>query len=135
MNNIKRNPCRISVIMPACNAGKFVSEAIQSILNQSFPDFEFIIIDDSSTDDTWEIILSFKDNRIIALQNPRKIGQYPTRNRGIQMSKGKYIAMMDADVISFANPAIELNSLEELIKVSEMSPERLATYINTWEWL
>ena len=90
----------ISVIMPAYNAGLFISEAISSILNQTFTDFEFIIIDDYSTDDSWDFIQSFSDERMITLRNEKNKGTYPTRNLGIKMSKGKYMAVMDADDIA-----------------------------------
>lgn len=98
----KENPL-ISVVMPAYNSEKYISEAIESILNQSFKDFEFIIIDDGSTDRTWEIIQSFANNdgRIIALRNEENINVARTRNKGILMARGKYIATMDADDISY----------------------------------
>ena len=68
-NNKNKKPL-ISVIMPVYNVEAFVSEAIDSILNQTYTDFEFIIIDDASTDDhTWDIVRSYTDKRIICLQN------------------------------------------------------------------
>lgn len=96
----KNNFCAISVIMPVHNAEKFVSEAISSILNQTFADFEFIIIDDGSTDNSWDIIQSFADDRIIAVRNAANRGTYPSRNIGIRLMKGKYMAVMDADDIA-----------------------------------
>ena len=68
------NP-KISVLMPAYNAEKYIAEAIESILNQTFKDFEFIIIDDCSTDRTWEIIQKYSkiDNRIVALRNEKNL--------------------------------------------------------------
>jgi glycosyltransferase involved in cell wall biosynthesis len=93
------NP-RISVIMPVYNAGLYVREAIQSILDQTFSDFEFIIIDDGSDDDTLQIIESFKDYRINILKNPSNIGNYPSRNIGLNIAKGKYICVMDADDVA-----------------------------------
>ena len=89
--------------MPAYNAEKYISEAIKSILNQTFKDFEFIIIDDGSTDRTWEIIQKYakKDKRIIALKNERNSKICKTLNRGIKIAKGKYIARMDADDWSY----------------------------------
>ena len=92
-------PC-ISVVMPVYNAGKFVREAIQSILDQSYPFFEFIIINDGSTDNSLEIIQSFTDNRIKILSNPTNIGNYPSRNKGMGIAKGKYIYVMDADDVA-----------------------------------
>lgn len=98
----KQKYCLISVVMPVHNSEKYVSEAILSILNQTFFDFEFIIIDDDSTDRTWEIIQTFSDNRIVAMRNERNIGNYPSRNRGIQKARGTYIAVMDGDDIALS---------------------------------
>lgn len=95
----------ISVIMPAYNAEKYIAKAIQSILDQTYTNYELIIIDDASTDNTWEIIQSFKrkDRRIVTLRNKinQKLGT--SLNKCILKSKGKYIARMDADDWSFLN--------------------------------
>ena len=100
MNSCKVDNSSISVIMPVYNAEKFVSDAIKSILSQSFTDFEFIIIDDGSTDHSWDVVQSFSDNRMITVRNENNRGTYPTRNLGMKMAKGKYIAVMDADDIA-----------------------------------
>lgn len=94
----KDNPL-VSVVMPAYNAEKYISEAIESILNQTFKDFEFIIVDDASTDGTWGIIQKYaeKDPRIVAVKNEKNIRVARTRNRGIEKAIGKYVANMDAD--------------------------------------
>ncbi|MEO0132855.1 MAG: glycosyltransferase [candidate division WOR-3 bacterium] len=88
--------------MPAYNAEKYISEAIESILNQTFKDFEFIIVDDASTDKTWEIIQEYarKDERIKSLKNDINMKIAKTLNYGIQHASGLYIARMDADDIS-----------------------------------
>ncbi len=86
--------------MPVFNGEKYVDEAIRSILNQTFTDFEFIIIDDCSTDRTAEIVLLYKDPRILLLRNDKNEGNYPARNRGNEIAGGKYICVMDADDIS-----------------------------------
>ncbi len=91
---------KVSVIMPVYNGEKYLREAIDSILNQTFSDFEFIIINDASKDNTEEIIKSYKDNRIIYLKNEKNLGVAGTLNRGIDIAKGEYIARMDADDIS-----------------------------------
>lgn len=98
---MKNNP-RISVIMAACNAEKYISEAIESILNQDFKDFELIIINDGSTDNTLRIIKSCieKDKRIILIDNKENIYATKSMNRGIKIARGKYIAIQDADDIS-----------------------------------
>lgn len=87
----------ISVIMPTYNAEKYVGEAIESVLKQSFDDFEFIIVDDSSTDSTLKIINSYDDKRIKLIQNEHNfIGSL---NIGLDASNSKYVARMDADDI------------------------------------
>jgi glycosyltransferase involved in cell wall biosynthesis len=90
----------ISVLMPVYNGEKFVAEAIESILNQSYTNFEFIIINDGSEDLTENIILSYKDNRILYVKNEINIKLIKTLNKGIDLAKGEYIARMDADDIS-----------------------------------
>ncbi len=96
------NSVKLSVVMPACNAEQYISEAIESILYQTFKDFEFVIIDDASIDNTWTIIQKHarNDNRIIPLKNKDNLKLSRTLNKGIAVSKGKYIARMDADDIS-----------------------------------
>ncbi len=90
----------ISVVMPAYNAERFIDEAIRSILDQTFEDFEFIIINDGSKDKTEEIILSHPDPRIIYLKNDGNKGLSYSFNKGVSAAQGKYIARMDADDIS-----------------------------------
>jgi glycosyltransferase involved in cell wall biosynthesis len=90
----------ISVIMPVLDCEEFVGTAIESILCQSFQDFEFIIIDDGSTDKSREIISSYCDKRILLLKNKANLGNYSSRNMGIERARGKYICVMDADDIS-----------------------------------
>jgi len=91
---------KVSVIMPAYNAEKYIAEAIDSILGQTFGDFEFIILNDCSADRTEEIILSYDDPRIVYLQNEGNLGVAATLNKGLAAVKGEYIARMDADDIS-----------------------------------
>ena len=88
--------------MPVYNPGIHLIWAIESILNQTFVDFEFIIVDDASTDNSWKIIKSFakKDNRIIPLKNKINLGVSLTSNIAISQARGKYIARMDSDDIS-----------------------------------
>ncbi len=89
----------ISVILPVYNATAFLKPAIQSILDQTFGDFELLIINDGSTDDSEKEILSFKDERINYLANTTNHGLVYSLNLGIEKSRGKYIARMDADDI------------------------------------
>ena len=91
----------ISVVMPVYNAEKFVTKAIESVLNQTYENFEFIIINDGSSDKTPEIIQTYKnrDERIVVLTNVNNRGIYISRNLGLDAAQGKYIAVMDADDI------------------------------------
>ena len=91
--------------MPVYNGSSYLNYSIESILNQTYRNFEFIIIDDQSLDNTSEIIQKFSssDGRIIFLQNGIRLGLAASLNRGINISKGEYIARMDADDISFNN--------------------------------
>lgn len=93
----------VSVLLPAYNAENYISIAIESILKQTYTQFELIIIDDFSTDKTASIIKEFKkkDKRIVFFQNKKNLKLSKTLNKGIEMAKGKYIARMDADDWSF----------------------------------
>lgn len=91
---------KVSVIMPAYNAEKYIGEAIESILTQTYSDFEFIIINDGSVDGTEKIINSYKDARIIYMANEKNMGIIVTLNKGLKIASGEYIVRMDADDIS-----------------------------------
>lgn len=93
----------ISVVMPCYNAEKYLSSAIESILAQSLQDFELIIINDGSTDNSHQEILRHKDSRIKYVPFSRNIGNYPARNAGMAIAKGKYVCVMDADDIAYEN--------------------------------
>jgi glycosyltransferase involved in cell wall biosynthesis len=90
---------RITVLMPVYNGEKYLREAIDSMLLQTFRDFEFLIIDDGSTDRSVEIIKSYTDPRIW-LHNENNLGIIATLNKGINLAHGEYIARMDSDDIS-----------------------------------
>lgn len=91
---------KLSVLMPVYNAEKFLAEAIESILTQTFTDFEFLIIDDGSTDSSLSIIRSYTDPRIRLVQNEQNLGISATLNKGIELAASDLIARMDADDIS-----------------------------------
>jgi Glycosyltransferases involved in cell wall biogenesis len=93
----------LTVVMSVYNGEKYLKEAIQSILKQTFADFNFLIINDGSTDLSREIILSFKDNRIKLIDNKKNIGLTRSLNKALNLAEGKYIARMDADDISKPN--------------------------------
>jgi glycosyltransferase involved in cell wall biosynthesis len=90
----------ISVLMPAFNAEKYIGAAITSILNQTFSDFELIIIDDGSTDNTESIISNFNDHRILLYKNNKNQGLPEALNCGIALATAPILARMDADDIS-----------------------------------
>lgn len=94
---------KVSVIMPVYNAKKYLNKAIDSILNQTYTDFEFIIIDDASSDGSQEIVKSYSDPRIRFYINEKNMGVAATLNRGIEIARGEYIARMDSDDISLPN--------------------------------
>lgn len=90
---------KVTVLMPVYNVCKFVQESIQSVLQQSFTGFEFIVIDDGSSDDTVAKVQSFQDERIRLVKNDNNIGVARTLNRGLDLARGEYVARMDADDI------------------------------------
>jgi len=110
---MKEGTPKISVVMPVYNAETYLNDAIKSILQQTFIDFEFIIINDGSTDNSHNIIESFSDNRIVYLNNAVNQGIVAALNAGVNVSKGKYFARMDADDISMPNRLYEQYSFLE----------------------
>lgn len=94
------NTPKISVLMPTYNAEKYIKEAIDSILAQTFKDFEFIIVNDGSTDNTAKIVKDYTDPRIGFIDNPENQGLVAVLNQGLDLCRGKYVARMDSDDIS-----------------------------------
>ena len=90
----------VSVIMPVYNGEKYIRESMDSVINQTHKDFEFIIINDCSSDNTENIIKSYNDNRIKYVKNKKNLGVALSLNKGLNLATGKYIARMDADDIS-----------------------------------
>ncbi|HSJ68103.1 MAG TPA: glycosyltransferase family 2 protein [Anditalea sp.] len=103
----------VSVLMPAYNVEKFLNESIDSILNQTFKDFDFYIINDGSTDRTEEIILSYSDPRIKYIRNEKNIGYIKSLNKGLELINSKYIVRMDSDDVS------QLDRLEKQVQYME----------------
>lgn len=96
--DVNSNPT-VSVIMPAYNAERFIGQAIESVISQTFKDWELIIVDDCSTDATATIVqeMAASDARILHVQNKCNRGVARTRNRGIDVCRGEFIAMLDSD--------------------------------------
>ena len=104
----------ISVILPAYNAQDTIAEAIQSIVDQTYEDWELIIINDGSTDGTKSVIQTFKDNRIKFYDNLGNKGLVFTLNRALSIARGFYIARMDADDISLPTRfEMQINYIEK----------------------
>ncbi len=110
--------------MPVYNGAKYLNEAIDSILNQTFSDFEFLIIDDCSTDQSINQVKSYNDKRIQLIVNEKNIGQSATLNKGLDLSRGEYIARMDQDDISMPE------RLERQSKFMKDNPE--VDVVGTW---
>jgi glycosyltransferase involved in cell wall biosynthesis len=91
---------KVSVVMPAYNCANYVKEAIDSILAQELADFELIVIDDASTDNTGQILQSYADHRLRIITQPANCGHGIGQNIGLACAKGEYIAIMDADDIA-----------------------------------
>jgi len=87
----------VSVIIPAFNAEKYIKDAIFSVLNQTYPYFEIIVVDDASTDNTAEVVRSIKDERVQLIQHIENMGPGGARNTGIEVAKGIWFAELDAD--------------------------------------
>jgi glycosyltransferase involved in cell wall biosynthesis len=91
---------RVTVLMAVYNGEVYLPEAVRSILDQSYGDFEFLIVDDASTDRSAEVVESFRDPRIRLLRNERNLGLAVSLNRGLEAASGEYVARMDSDDIS-----------------------------------
>lgn len=117
---------KVSVVMAVKNGKPFIEEAIESILNQTFRDFEFIIIDDYSTDGTLEYLESIHDTRIKILTNKENIGLTRSLNKSIRLANGEYIARLDADDLAYPE------RLKKQIEYLEKHPDvgLLASYCN-----
>lgn len=108
---------KISVVMPVYNAAPYLRQSIESILGQSYQDFEFLIIDDGSQDHSLQIIQQYSDQRLKVYSNEQNLGIIPTLNKGFELAQGTYIARMDADDIS------DVDRFQKQIEFMENHPE------------
>lgn len=99
LKRTETNP-EVTVLMAVYNGELFLREAIDSILKQTYTDFEFLILNDASNDSTLEILLSYTDQRIRIINNEKNLGLTKSLNKGLLLAKGKYIARQDADDVS-----------------------------------
>jgi len=95
-NNLRRNPV-LSVLLPNHNGAAYLKEALNSVLDQSFKDFELLVIDDASTDNSLQILESYKDPRLVILRLPENLGITGVLNYALEQARGEFIARMDAD--------------------------------------
>ena len=118
----------VSVVLPVYNGAKYLRDAIDSMLAQSYANFELIIIDDGSTDDSINIISAFNDPRI-RLYSQENQGLAATLNRGITLAKGAYIARQDQDDVSLPN------RLSKQAAFLETNPDygMVGTWASIWE--
>lgn len=93
---------KVSVLMSVYNGEPYLREAVESILKQTFRDFDFVIVDDGSTDNAWQILTAYaaQDSRIVLIRNEENIGLDRSLNKGLMLTRGKYIARQDADDVS-----------------------------------
>ncbi|MGV3278826.1 glycosyltransferase [Rickettsiales bacterium LUAb2] len=114
MNDATNYP-QISVIIPVYNIAKYLDKCLTSVINQSFSNIEIIVVNDASTDNSLEIISSYKekDNRIKIINNDENLGISAVRNKGIKVAKGKYIHFVDGD------DYLELNAYDKLYNFAE----------------
>lgn len=119
MTSSKEQNVTVTVLMPAYNAEKHITTAIESILDQTYKDFEFLIIDDGSQDKTWEVIQEYakSEKRIVSVKNDKNLKLAGVFNQGIQLANGHYIARMDADDWSYPT------RLEKQFEFLENNPE------------
>jgi len=109
----------VTVLMPVYNASEFLRETMDSILDQTYEEFEFLIINDGSTDSSVNIIESYEDERIRLIHNTENIGLIKTLNKGIEIAHGKYIVRMDADDIAEKNRIeTQVNFMEKNLDVA-----------------
>jgi hypothetical protein len=111
------DPPKVSVVMSVYKGERYLREAVGSILNQTFTDFEFIIVDDGSTDSTWDILTGYDDVRIRLVRNVENTGLTRSLNKGLALVEGQYVARMDADDVALPH------KLEQQVAFLEKSPE------------
>lgn len=113
---------RVSVLLPTYNRADILPRAIESVLAQTFRDFELLVVDDGSTDDTEEIVESYDDDRIRYVRLEKNRGSAPARNVGIERSRGEFVAFQDSD------DEWKARKLEKQVRRAESNPEAGVVY-------
>lgn len=116
---------KVSILLPVYNTELYIKEAIQGVLAQTFTNYEFLIIDDGSTDTSQELIQSFNDKRIIFIKHEKNQGLIATLNEGVMRAKGVYVARIDADDIWTS-----IQKLEKQVMYLDNHPE--CVVVGTW---
>lgn len=121
----------VSIVMPSWNTGSFIAESIQSVINQTYGNWELLLVDDNSTDNTDEVVDSFHDKRIRYFKNKKNYGAAITRNKALREAKGEWIAFLDSDdlwepeklehQIAFMRKNHLVFSYHEYVKIDEKS--------------
>lgn len=115
---------KVSVLMTAYNREKYIAEAIESVLNSTFTDFELIVVDDQSRDRTVEIARRYaeQDERVRVFVNEQNLGDYPNRNRAASLAKGTFIKYVDADDLIYPH------GLQEFVRYMELFPKAAVAF-------
>lgn len=118
---MSKNRSMVSVIMPSYNKAAYIGKTIESVISQTYENWELILVDDASTDDSVSVISGYKDERIKVTQNESNMGIADTRNKALSLARGEYIAVLDADDISpdyrFAHEAVFLDQNQDIAVV------------------
>lgn len=112
--------------MVTYNSERYVSEAIESVLSQSYENLELLICDDCSSDGTWAIVQSYQDPRIRAVRNTTNIGEYPNRNHALQLANGEYLIFIDGDDILYPH------GLEFMVRSLDAFPDAALAMACPW---
>jgi GT2 family glycosyltransferase len=115
-----------TVVIPAYNAGRFIAGAIGSVLRQTIDDFEIVVVDDGSTDDTLERVATFASDTRIRLARQEQRGPSAARNRGIELARGELVSMLDADDLWLPQ------YLEQMRRAFERDPDAGFAYTDAW---
>ncbi len=117
----------VTVVMPVYNGAAFLGDAIGSVLAQTFADFELLVVDDASSDESADVIASYRDPRIRFERNARNLGQTATLNRALELARGRYVARLDQDDVSLPL------RLERQVELLDRRPE--VDVVGTWGFL
>lgn len=121
-----------SVITVTYNSSQFVRDAIESVLASTFTDFELIIGDDCSTDNTWEIINEYNDPRIIKYRNEINLREYPNRNKALKLARGEWVIFIDGDDLIFEHGLLVFS--EYIYSNPDVSMVIQQNYLNNVIW-